>query len=154
MKYRKLRIAWSVGWGVLALLLIVLWVRSYWTDNAEFGPLNTRGHRWLGMVFSSGTFYEGEFNVRVFTPVHRPPLLRKVPFFEIAGFRWTQDMGPATLEISVPIWFLITLSAASAALPWIRLRFTIRTLLIAMALVGMVLGLMIWMARNNFPAVP
>ena len=30
MKYRKLRIAWSVGWGVVAVLLIVLlWVRSY-----------------------------------------------------------------------------------------------------------------------------
>ena len=30
MRFRKLRIAWSVAWGVLALLLIVLWVRSYW----------------------------------------------------------------------------------------------------------------------------
>src|ERR1700741_5475233 len=29
MRYRKLRIAWSVGGGVLCLLLIVLWVRSY-----------------------------------------------------------------------------------------------------------------------------
>ena len=27
-RFRKLRIAWSVGWGVLAVLLIVLWVRS------------------------------------------------------------------------------------------------------------------------------
>ncbi len=30
MRFRKLRIAWSVGCGVLCLLLIVLWVRSYW----------------------------------------------------------------------------------------------------------------------------
>src|SRR6476646_1576226 len=30
MKYRKLRIAWSVFWGLAAVLLIVLWVRSYW----------------------------------------------------------------------------------------------------------------------------
>ena len=30
MKFRKLRIAWSVVWGVAAVLLIVLWVRSYW----------------------------------------------------------------------------------------------------------------------------
>jgi hypothetical protein len=28
MKFRKLRTAWSVGWGLLAVLLIVLWVRS------------------------------------------------------------------------------------------------------------------------------
>src|SRR5262245_56414702 len=30
MKYRKLRIAWSVAWGLLAVLVCVLWVRSYW----------------------------------------------------------------------------------------------------------------------------
>ena len=30
LKYRKLRIAWSVAWGMLAVLLIALWVRSYW----------------------------------------------------------------------------------------------------------------------------
>ena len=29
MRYRKLRIAWSVACGVLAILLCVLWVRSY-----------------------------------------------------------------------------------------------------------------------------
>src|SRR3954453_6300044 len=30
MRYRKLRIAWSVFWGLGAVLLIVLWVRSCW----------------------------------------------------------------------------------------------------------------------------
>ena len=30
MRFRKLRIAWSVVWGLAAVLLIVLWVRSYW----------------------------------------------------------------------------------------------------------------------------
>src|SRR4051812_40138543 len=30
MKYRKLRIAWSVFCGIACVLLIALWVRSYW----------------------------------------------------------------------------------------------------------------------------
>lgn len=30
MKYRKLRMGWSVGWGVVVVMLCVLWVRSYW----------------------------------------------------------------------------------------------------------------------------
>ena len=30
MKYRKLRIAWSVGCGIACVLLVVLWMRSYW----------------------------------------------------------------------------------------------------------------------------
>jgi hypothetical protein len=35
MRFRKLQIAWSVVWGVVAVLLIVLWMRSYWwTDSA------------------------------------------------------------------------------------------------------------------------
>src|SRR5689334_14765186 len=29
-RFRKLRIAWSVTWGVAAVLVCVLWVRSYW----------------------------------------------------------------------------------------------------------------------------
>src|SRR5690349_16231471 len=33
MTYRKLRIAWSVVWGLAAVLLIVLWVRSYWSAD-------------------------------------------------------------------------------------------------------------------------
>src|SRR5262245_63247163 len=35
MRFRKLRIAWSVAWGVVAVLLIVLWMRSYtWLDQS------------------------------------------------------------------------------------------------------------------------
>jgi hypothetical protein len=34
MRFRKLRIAWSVGWGIACVLLIVLWVRSYsWSES-------------------------------------------------------------------------------------------------------------------------
>ena len=39
MKYRKLRIAWSVAWGAVAVLLGVLWVRSYWCrDEFTWNP--------------------------------------------------------------------------------------------------------------------
>ncbi len=39
MKHRKLRIAWSVVWGVLAVPLIVLWWRSYWWAEQVTVPL-------------------------------------------------------------------------------------------------------------------
>src|SRR5690349_16362953 len=37
MKYRKRRIAWSVVWGLLAVLLCVLWVRSYLMSDGWLG---------------------------------------------------------------------------------------------------------------------
>src|SRR4051812_15297253 len=43
MRYRKLRIAWSVGWGLAAVLLIVLWVRSYWCRDTFSGPSSKSG---------------------------------------------------------------------------------------------------------------
>ena len=36
MKFRKLRIAWSVGCGIACVLLAVLWVRSYWIADTLF----------------------------------------------------------------------------------------------------------------------
>src|SRR3954464_13617438 len=30
MRFRKLRLAWSVFWGIACVLLIALWIRSYW----------------------------------------------------------------------------------------------------------------------------
>ena len=41
MKYRKLRIAWSVAWGLLAVLLFVLWVRSYWWSEYVAVPVTS-----------------------------------------------------------------------------------------------------------------
>jgi hypothetical protein len=42
MRFRKLRIAWSVALGILAVLLIVLWVRSYQTFDRVSGRLAGR----------------------------------------------------------------------------------------------------------------
>src|SRR5262245_54729365 len=51
MKLRKLRIAWSVIWGVLCLLLIVLWVRSYTWEEAVYRDGLTRS---LGLISTRG----------------------------------------------------------------------------------------------------
>src|SRR6186713_3174521 len=39
MKYRKLRVAWSVVWGVVAVLFCALWVRSYWWVDSLYVKL-------------------------------------------------------------------------------------------------------------------
>src|SRR3954471_5078772 len=54
MKYRKLRIAWSVGWGLLAVLLTVLWVRSYLMTDEVLG--DTGGTEYTQLVTQEGVF--------------------------------------------------------------------------------------------------
>jgi hypothetical protein len=39
MKYRKPRIVWSVAWGIAAVLLAVLWVRSYFHGEGLLIPV-------------------------------------------------------------------------------------------------------------------
>src|SRR4051812_31684192 len=40
MRSRKLRIAWSVAWGAAALLIVILWARSYRSMDQLGGPLS------------------------------------------------------------------------------------------------------------------
>jgi hypothetical protein len=53
------------------------------------------------------------------------------------------DIGPTVI---VPDWFLIGVALALSFVPWKKWswRFTIRTLLIAMTLVAVALGLIVW----------
>src|SRR5690349_371221 len=39
MNYRKLRIAWSVVWGLAAVLIVVFWARSYWDFDELWIPV-------------------------------------------------------------------------------------------------------------------
>jgi hypothetical protein len=54
---RYLRIAWSVGCVVVCVLLIVLWVRSYWWLNLIKGPLTPS--KTLVLTSSNGFFTVG-----------------------------------------------------------------------------------------------
>src|SRR4051812_42704575 len=57
MRFRKLRIAWSVFWGVACLVLILLWVRSYWYWDSACDHIDgTQGlelHSLRGQTYTS-----------------------------------------------------------------------------------------------------
>jgi hypothetical protein len=50
--------------------------------------------------------------------------------------------------VVVPHWFFVVAVATVAAVPWFRWRFSICTLLIAMTLVAVVLGVVVWAAKR------
>jgi hypothetical protein len=154
MKYRKLRISWSAGWGVVALLLTVLWVRSYTTFYGFFLPVTDE------FGFSADSVLG---HVLVHTAVIQPPS-KVVPFywkhFVIEGrfkSRFNRDVlgfyvgrHSHGVRFDAPHWFLVLSAAGLSAAPWLRekLNFSLRALLIATALVAVGLGLVVYAVRS------
>jgi hypothetical protein len=145
MKHRKLRIAWSVAWGIVAVLLIALWVRSYWRFDVVYCPasrpmLANSAFGVIKLDFENDAImgWEPRLQWKSF-PLDKSHVKR--------SWWWTSD-GSITV-VSFPIWPAILLSAFSIATswtPWIRWpkRFSLRTLLIATALIAIGLGLIVW----------
>jgi hypothetical protein len=150
MRFRKLRIAWSVGCGIACVLLIVLWVRSYWWQDIL--------RKGIPAISNSG-FYSGLGTLKIgfrwqpLDPIFQPPpTLETHPFTPalLAKVAGTGGFGThrtrSTLTIRFPHWFAVFVIGVVAAVPWVR-RFTLRTLLIATTLAAMVLGLIAYASR-------
>src|SRR5689334_10280525 len=145
MKYRKLRIAWSVWWGIGCITFVALWVLSYvWQAKGWVTTKHT------SVVLDS---LRGEFAVQLCSTeseVQVPPIamkLKPIPEWEnyhgddriidFASFglvlNQPDDFDPRGTYslVAFPHWFLTAFFATLAAVPWLRLRFSLRTLLIA-----------------------
>jgi hypothetical protein len=156
MRFRKLRIAWSVVWGSLTLLLVALWVCSYWGTNGIYGsaPANQ-----LFLYTCSGEICFGRCAsyISYSEPwgfYHRPwPEQYQLANHSVLGFAVVPVSN--VWQAALPLWFPTLLSAGLAAwLPKARLRFTLRSLLIATTLVAIVLGLVVYAVRNTSPYEP
>ena len=67
MKHRKLRIAWSVAWGVVAVLLVSLWVRSYWiADSLQLNKPYFRS----ACAFRGNLYYSDSFATSYTFPLY------------------------------------------------------------------------------------
>jgi len=151
MRFRKLRIAWSAGWGIAAALFVVLWVRSYWADisatrlssssvmtsvGANAGrvyclQLDLASRRAAGIPFRS---HGWELAVDPDLKVETSP-----------GFAWNST--PLVDIIQAPAWFVALVVAVLATIPWASTRFSLRTLLIVTTVVAVVLGAIIYAVR-------
>ena len=135
-----LRIAFSATCLIACVLLIVLWVRSYWYEDSVWytdrnivvsGVLSIPGSIVFQHLQMSGTDKHG-WNFKT----------KRVPTQIVSGWKWEHD--PGHLSVPVPTWFLCGLVISFGVIPWLRWRFSLRTLLIATTLVAVVLGLIVW----------
>ena len=147
MRFRKLRIAWSVIWGVAAVLLIVLWMRSYWIVEKV---VCKAGESLLYVGSQPGVF---GFSILSEAAVE-PWIVFKQPsdeWRETGGDLWLQrSWGGFYIDdetIMAPYWIWCLVPATLAVAPWLKWsnHFSLRTLLIATTLVAVVLGLIVWL---------
>jgi hypothetical protein len=160
MRFRKLRIAWSVWCGVASVLLIVLWVRSYWEYDLVQGPTSAGN-----LVFSSS--WQGRIQGRIIPwpgassrnkewSWYPTPAEDQKRLFERLNIDW--ELPPvfsviirkSIWNVTVAHWLLVIVAATFTIVPWIpwSTRFSLRTLLIATTLVAVVLGLAVYATRK------
>jgi hypothetical protein len=140
MRFRTLRIAFSAICLIACVLLIGLWVRS----DSSFDE--------IGFVMSAQgkLYFLPDIDI---TPINDQPgsieshetLGGLVTTLQVRNAQITRRPGDSPV---IPFWPLILEACLVAVLPWIRWRFSLRTLLIATTLVAVVLGLVVWAARQ------
>lgn len=144
---RRLRIATSVFVGVVCVALIVLWAMSYkWLVICQ-GSIPGKHACVVQSLHGSMAIY--------FTQVKLPWTIARtsddtLPSTSKASrvglhFTFKVRNNPGMLTIQMPIWFALLVAGFVAALPWLPIsnRFSLRTLLIAMTLVALMLGLFV-----------
>jgi hypothetical protein len=131
----------------VCLLVIALWVRSYWWADAIIrGTISNRTETVIAS--NHGAIVFGR---RV------PPASSSLPPEDRWGylsdkarpvnrhFGWIANNRQ--IRIQFPTWLPVLLAASLAAAPWIRWRFSLRTLLIVTMLVAVGLGMVAYLAR-------
>jgi hypothetical protein len=155
MIYRKLRIAWSVAWGVVAVLLCVLWVRSYWVMDYAHCPL--RGENMLIVQSIRGRLTVG---AHTFNPAksgifplgwgfESSPMQHLVLPRNDDHPQFSSGWDQYGVYVQFPYWLGVFVSAGFAAVSWLRWshQFSLRTLLIATTLIALGLGWIVYVTR-------
>ena len=152
MRYRKLRIAWSIACGIACLLLIALWVRSYSNDSAWQTPVIQSGNFAFYstpglMIGALAPFVEyaphDNLHVSYYIPYHSIGVARRPGLWGFTADFWSWW----NWVIQVPYWFAVAVAAATGTVPWLRWKFSLRTLLILMTVVTVGLGLAVYTLR-------
>jgi hypothetical protein len=150
-KPRYLRVAFSAMCGVLSLLLIVMWARSFYARDTTRGCIGgSRLHMYAtslkGEVSLSFDEWRGNPHPWIFDSLSNHenmiavlPSVTGSPPLSWLGFRW--HFKTNLVAVIFPYWFVVLLPAAFAAIPWIPWHFSLRTLLIAMTLIAALLGI-------------
>lgn len=156
MRFRKLRIAWSVGWGIACVLLIVLWVRSFSALDSLHVPY--RPNAWIHVQSFDGRIIVFDGTRRPLRPVpwigsvpaNRHNLSQALSYAIIGNSSMSAAFSVTNRLAVIPHWIVIVFLIAIGGLAWLpTYRFSLRTLLITTTLVAVVLGLIVYATRAS-----
>jgi hypothetical protein len=145
MRVGYLKFAFSVACGILCLLLIALWVRSYWRadwiDRFDKNELQTTVGSNSGRLIFSQLDWTQDPAGHVAPHNWTHMTASAVASHEKRWAGWVNASG--LLRVAISHWVLVLPVAALAAVPWIRWRFALRTLLIAMTAIAVLLAIVV-----------
>jgi hypothetical protein len=152
MRSRKLRIAWSVGWGVACILFIAI-AYTLQKPNPSPPPATRNSMHWEFKLSPSKTLITGTYPAEFVLGTDR----RKMRTIDYVGFSrqstWhhllltVPHWFPVALSMAVGYWTPAFLTFARAAIARFSWRFSLRTLLIAMTVVAALLGAVVWAVK-------
>src|SRR4029077_17568353 len=133
MLRKRLRIAWTVFFAVLTVVLCLLCVRSYWWADLLKTRTSTVAASALGNAHFAGTvgFYPSEQKPTY--PLIGTSLylacVRIVPNPSADAYRNTYSIGSVRTTIVIPYFLPIAVTVSLAAAPWVTWskQFTLRT---------------------------
>jgi len=131
---RYLRIAFSCTCGIAVVLLVVLWVRSYWYVDV------------LCIKISSSRIVAAQ-TLRGTLALDDLPSMPGTNWWWLGYGAVAPSLRFDSSSFLVPLWSLNIVSIVLATAPWLPWRFSLRTLLIATTLIALSLGLIIATTR-------
>lgn len=154
MKFRKLRIAWSVVCGALCILLFAIWIQSYVSSVFVSKQLAT------GVLTLQSD--RGDIGIwKTTIPIPQSPLLNATWDFglspiassarfildddrelDVFGFRYNST--PFATVFYIPLWALLLPIATAGALAWIKWRLSWRNAYLAVCLFVTALSCGLW----------
>lgn len=146
---RGFRITFSVLCGIVCVLLVALWVRSYWQIDGVVLPLTSSSC--LSMGSMPGCFGGGILpNSSLLSGTSIPSWNSQSTIEWLSIPKFSRPYDPSRLWgiflakegcILVPYWFAVLILTFFAAAPWMPRKFSLRTLFIAVGVIAVLLGL-------------
>jgi hypothetical protein len=146
---RGVRIGTSAFFGMLTLVMVLLWVRSYtYSDQVWLTLLPSEHINLIAADARMCVWFEHQPTIYWFEwrshriMAHISALSNnRIPAFDL-------NFWPTFARLYIAHWVLAVAAACLAVAPWLRLRYSLRAILLAMTAIAVLVGMIAWIDRT------